>query len=1051
MISNSSKKQKIMSNLIVTVFLIVIMALMIILAIFTPNVKKSENGQKIYSPEIARAMTYEQVKPGQESTQSPCVKFDAFFLRDLDGNGDAESIRGTCREIGQEDTLYMELKVEQEGKLQNGVITIEGENFYFQTATPKDNEIKENAVGINVKEIQLNEIESGTQKTLTGIIRSGDYRYNSTKMDAIGKNIENFGKVNSVTLKGQYVKDGEEPVDINKKVTFNVDWHGEAKTEIIDIDTNKTDGIEIDEEKNEVHLKFDIKTMETEGKLLLKKSYIEGEVLDLNGYQPTNIEVKGNNVTYTHEAGTGKFTAQKEAKLDDKKNITKGAYDYYSGGTKNRISEYNLIVTYPLEAYKITEDFSTQIRVPIKAYYECYNNTASEFENPYTTNRDSDVVVVNFTKTHGTVASMWISVGNYIYEPYRGYVVSKKNPLKIYNEISYKEDNDTYLVTWEAATGSNVKNLKFILKDNPDDEKQEKADQFIDSDAQDESMEKFTKHIGISFANATQLLGTEGWIKVYDANSNELLGIFDKNNWNQYSKNNPYYYKVPVQNIRIETSETKENGSLFVYNTKKLDDEYITNNFTKQEFDSFKYIKSTLYGKLGDQSIGEGSVTNQARYENPYSVASVSTNKTVLSTQKTERNIDIKIYAQGDETVNQEKWKNGAYLLKMPEEIVDVEIESVTPSNRSIQIVNYETYEEEKIQYIKILTENQKAESYTITVNCNITPDPRILTQTGTIELYASNEDAVEYYYHEADKYDVNGNLNKAEEVNHTQTSISLISPNSLLTNETVSNYGKEDEITIAPKVAEVTKEQRTADINIEINNNYSNSISRIKILGRIPSIDNSYVISGGKLGSEFDTTISETGIRLPEDLEEHATVYYSTNINATQEMTEDNDWKEVPTSFEEVKSFLIDLGDYSLPAKEKKQITYEVNIPGELNYGQTTYSHHAVYFSLNTEEGRYKTSVEPNKVGIMITKKYDLEIIKNQQGKEKLIPGATYLISEEGKEYGKTRVTNDEGKLTLEDLYIGKKYTVKEIKSPIGYELNEDEVLELSKIITSS
>ena len=50
-------------------------------------------------------------------------------------------------------------------------------------------------------------------------------------------------------------------------------------------------------------------------------------------------------------------------------------------------------------------------------------------------------------------------------------------------------------------------------------------------------------------------------------------------------------------------------------------------------------------------------------------------------------------------------------------------------------------------------------------------------------------ENAGDYYYKSSDIYDVNDNLNTTEQVNRTTTSISLVSPNSLLTNQIISNY----------------------------------------------------------------------------------------------------------------------------------------------------------------------------------------------------------------------------------------------------------------------
>ena len=50
------------------------------------------------------------------------IKFSSFFLRDLDSDGYAEKLKGTCKEIGKEDTLYMELNVQTAGYLKNAKV-----------------------------------------------------------------------------------------------------------------------------------------------------------------------------------------------------------------------------------------------------------------------------------------------------------------------------------------------------------------------------------------------------------------------------------------------------------------------------------------------------------------------------------------------------------------------------------------------------------------------------------------------------------------------------------------------------------------------------------------------------------------------------------------------------------------------------------------------------------------------------------------------------------------------------------------------------------------
>ena len=65
------------------------------------------------------------------------------------------------------------------------------------------------------------------------------------------------------------------------------------------------------------------------------------------------------------------------------------------------------------------------------------------------------------------------------------------------------------------------------------------------------------------------------------------------------------------------------------------------------------------------------------------------------------------------------------------------------------------------------------------------------------------------------------------------------------------------------------------------------------------------------------------------------------------------------------------------------------------LEFNQVSYSHHGVYFCLDTEQGKYRTQTEPNKLGFRIAEKYDLNLTKYQTGKDKLVPGATYSVTE--------------------------------------------------------
>ena len=1024
---------------------IALVAVIIAIAIISSKGEGTRKKNFIPDSELARAMTYDQFTDADASVNgTDYVKFGAFFLRDINNDGYAEKIKGTCKQVGKEDTLYMELNVLTNGYLENGVITINSDNFYLQTAIPKDSEVKDNVISNNTKQISLNQINNGTQKLLTGIVRTGDYSYDSQKFAAIGNDTTKYSKVNSVTLTGTHVAADGTRTQISKTVEFNMDWYGTTKAEIpsyvagsSNLSQSKDNTNVIDEENKQAVFEFDIGMQETNNQLILSKAHLEGTIPQLNGYDPSKVEIVDSNATFSYEEATKTFQAEKLTELNTDRTVSKQCYDgtYY----ENRYNKFKLKVTYPLDAYNATGNDTVEIKIPVSGYYEGYNNTNTEFKKQHKSNIARGIIVLNYSRPTGSVARFDVVVGKYMVNPYLRYIVSKRNPLKIYNEISTEENNDTYIVKWYGSTGSEGQSAGMIMKETKNGDAQV-SDQFIKIDSTTESMENITTNIGIYFGNPVNLLGENGWIKVYDDETGNLLHEFTKSDWSDYTENNPYKYNVQVKHVRVETSETNPNQLISIYHVKNLDDEYITKNYTREQFDNLKYINSTLTGYVGNSYINTD--THSAHYEAPYSFAKISLSKNAISTQETEKNMQIKIEAQGDENANQEKWQNGAFLVKLPKDIVDIDVSSVVSSTSSVTVMSYESFEENGERFIKIITSNTNPTTFTLTINCSVTPDPRIATTSENVELYASNENGVDYYNPAEDIYDVNDKLNKLEKINKSTVSLSLISPNSLLTNQVATNYDENGSVTVAPQIAIVSKERRNATVNVEINNNYSSTISEVKILGRVPFEGNKYTINGQEMGSTFTATMTNEGIQLPIALKDVAKVYYSTNGEATQDLTNaQNEWTQIPSDYSKVKSYLIDLGDHQLAKGEKHSISYNINIPAGLAYNKVAYSHHAVYFNLDTAEGKYRTQTEPNKIGFMIAKQYDLELTKFQKNKSKIVSGATYAVYEAGNEETRTRVTGIDGKLKLTGLYIDKTYVVKEIKSPTDYELNEEVV----------
>ena len=1028
--------------------IIVILAI-VLTSIIGFNIFKSDKGDE--NPELLVAQKYEQVKAGDEAIDgTEFVTFDAFYLRDLDGDGYAEKIRGTCKEIGTQDTLYMDLNVLTNGTLKDAKITINGKNFYFATALVKDSIISQDYISTNLREIKLNDVNNGTQKLIFGMVQSGDYSYSGGIAKAIGNNTSKYTITdNSITLTGTHVADDGTETPISKTVYLTNDWYGTTKAEIYMPYWLKDQEYDIatalDEENQKLNITFKFNPREKDNKLIIYKNHIEGELPLINGYAPTNVTVSNQNTVVTYDKETRIFTAEMLAKTNDASVVTT---------TVSRDITYEINVEYPIDAYKTLGADAIAINIPLKAYYEGYNNTNKEFENPYKSNIAEDVISVVYKNPDGENARVDVYVGRYIWDEEsktHRYVVSKELPINIYNQVETETSKvDEYIVQWYAYTGDEALNVPLILKETPENY----TDQFVDVNGNYSSMNKYIANTGIYFTNANVLLGEEGYIKVYNDETNELLHTFTKDDWSKYTLNNPYKYETPVKHIRVETSNIAKNTYLYVYNVKEIDDVLLTAEYTREKFDNLGKIYSyvTGYMNIDGTETKLANDINFANYEMPYSVATISINPSYVSNQETKKGVKLNIVTNTTR-YNTKKWQNGEFLIKYPNEIIDVNINSVTSEDKDIIITGVDTYEENGNIYTKIYTSNDIEKTVELVIDADLTADPRKATATRNVELYYYNHACSNYDQDERTKdvFDINGNENVEEYIGYTTASLNIIAPSNLLTSQIATDFDDVGSIVVAPQEATIDKVDgtKTAKVNINITNNYSNTISEVKIVGKIPFEGNTYQLNGTDLGSTFSTTMTQEGIVVPEELKEYTTIYYSYSEEVTDDINaKKNGWTTTPEDMSQVKSYLIDLGDYVMPVDNTKTFNYTIQIPSGLDYNEVSYSAHAVYYYLDTDQGKLKTQTEPNKLGFRIAEKYDLEITKYEINSTKVVPGVVFSVQEVGVEDAKTAATYSSGIATIKNLYVEREYIVKEIKTNSNYILDATEIRVIGHIV---
>ncbi len=1009
---NGRGKSKIITGIIATLAIFVLA----IIAYVNNNISKNQTVQSIADPEILRSLNYEQVSEEEEKGENEYVKFLAFFTRDLDGDGYAEKLKGTCKNINSTDELFIELNVLTDGYFKNGQIRLDAGNFTWETAIISDSIVAGNYMG-KTKSINLcNNIPAGSQKIMWGTVKSD-----------IGNNIYNYSKETTITLTGIHVSaDGKTETPITKTAKVVVDWYGDIGAKIKGKAINKKME-EIKLEDNGISFQVDIDTNETREELLLKETSTFAEIPQLNGYNPIKVVTTGN---YTYDEDSRVLTIKRESIVDDNGNITTAL-------SKNNV--YTVEIQYPYEAYNELDE-NIRLEIPVSTYYEGYNNSNKEFSNPKKSNIASALIVLNYSKYVVTPGEKYNEFDVSVVEKSgNGYYVLKTKPLEIYNNEVKETEEDYYWVDWSFRTNNTDNITSILMKETTE----KYTDKFLNKENQYSSMLEYIQNVGIYFSNPDNALGENGYINVYNDETNELIHKFTKDDWNLYSRTQMYKYVTPVKHIRIETSNIQKDQVFTAHNLKEIDDELLVEKISKEDFDKLEYIYSYLYGsvQVDNQEYKNQNDVGYARYTGIESLARISTTDlNTLNTQETRKNFCIYINPTvGDRS--SARWKNGQFIVKLPKEIIAVNINNITISNPEVKILGYELYEEGENYLIKIITENDNPiNDYDITINCDVTPDPSVKTSTKDIILYAYNEEGDGYRYPIEDQYDIDDNKNTEENVGWHSTKINFAAPNSMITSQYISDYNEKGSVKIAPNVVDIEETQKDANINLFVLNNYTVNADKLKIVGVIPSKENIYPINRSKLGSEFDVKMKSTGIVIPESLKNIVTVYYSEKLDVTNELNNsDNAWTKEPEDWSKVKTYLIDFGDYIISAGASYTFTYGIEFPENAEYNTISYSEHAINFELHTAGGKLAISTEPNKLGMKLVRYYDFDLLKLKKGTNRAVPGATYQISGYG--VNKLLKTGENGICSTGKLYVGMDYEVKEIKSPDKYYLN-DEVL---------
>lgn len=424
--------------------LLIIVALISFNAISKPLNISMETAENM-SVEQLMAKKYQQLTDESVYSNSgelcEFVQFNAFFVNDVNGDGIAEKLNGTCRSVTGTDDLHVEVKVLSKGYLKNAKINLYPANFIWTTQIVADTVVKENYLGATTEIKLKEEVPCGTQKLMYGGI-SPDI-----------KNINDYTRTSSVTLTGIYVDEQGNETNISKTVNLTVDWYGKVDTLIsTKRATIHTQNI-YKEENNEIIIAFSLETEEVLEQLILKDNILKITVPEIFGFKAINATCTNSNVESSYDNTTGILTVKRSAVVTDDGNVT---------DKLSNINWYSIEFYYEKEMYNSIKENSTSIEIPLTVTYTGYNNQDKyNFKNPEESTKNGIIALI-LEHVDGKLYNYYAEIGER--KDDNEFVVLKNKVLDAYNNKLSINEKDYYEVRWKLYTSSLAKDESAVKK-----------------------------------------------------------------------------------------------------------------------------------------------------------------------------------------------------------------------------------------------------------------------------------------------------------------------------------------------------------------------------------------------------------------------------------------------------------------------------------------------------------------------------------------------------------------------------------------------------------
>lgn len=930
-------------------------------------------------------------------TNSENVEFDAYFVKE---NRKTHSVEN---QIGEENSVYVEINVKNAGYLKNAKIeftgSIENTKANFLVKEPSEESKEISKVSTEENTVKLNQINKN-EKVNVSIPIYFDMQ------DKIS--LSQFSKENKAKLTATYIDEKGKEKEVSSEITIKLDWN---KTSEIALEEQiaKYVPYEINGQKA-VILQTVIKSSLLDNRLPVKETNIEIKVPTIANTKPISVKVAANSTkatnndinainftqdNYAYNEDTSKLEIKVENKVDENNNVE---------WAKNAQDEYIVTYTYPQDILENMPEEGNKITLETKANITTYG-----------------IAETNISKTLTQEAKLKDSISNIVsYELYtnveqlsKGYIYANYDATEKI-ETEYKEAiianvGDTTLVD-NIALYSNVDN--FVLDENT------KGATTVNS-----INYAYAKEIKIEKEIYDKFIGEDGEISLYKGEN--LIATINKDS-KVNNENNIVVdlSEFDVNELTIITSKPKVEGNIKIEITKALKADIA---YSKSQMKSFTALEVIASGKMLNNNviIEEKTESKNINLIDPKSVAEITINNTNLSTVTTNKDLEIRAILKTN-SLDYNLYKNPSITITLPSYIEKINVKNVQILfNDELKIASANLVEnQDGTKQIVLQLEGTQtkydigniAEGANIVITADIDVNKLTPNTTSEIKMNYTNENVIE----QVNTYARVRALAEvaAVEQNETSTVVGFSAPTGIVTMNGIAGYkeGAEELTSISgeDKIAtiDIMSEAKVATFNMSVMNNYNNTLENIVILGRTPFAGNKKIEKAEELGSTMNLGLTSP-INISGIDSTKVEIYYSENGEASKDLSlASNGWTKEVTDFRTVKSYLIVTNNYVMNTADSITFNYNAQIPENLQHNQSAYETYAVYFTNNLETGVVEDKQESAKVGVTTGKGPVLEASISSDVEE----GATILS---GKEIIYTVKVKNTGDLAANNLKI--------------------------------